>query len=259
MPESGWDEPVLAIRDLAVQLPEGADRRLAVDGASLELHRGETVCVVGESGSGKSVTAAAIMGLLPKGQLTVARGSIHLEGEDLTRATSARLRALRGARMAMVFQEPMTALNPMMSCGRQIDEVLRAHTRQGAAERRRRVLDVMGEVRLPEPEALYHAYPHQISGGQRQRVMIAMALVLEPVLLIADEPTTALDVTTQAQILHLIRELQQQHGTGVLFITHDLSSRSAIRPDASRHGASTCAASSAGRTSGRTSPRCRAH
>jgi peptide/nickel transport system ATP-binding protein len=221
MPEAGQGEPVLAIRDLAVALPEGADRRLAVDGASLELHRGETVCVVGESGSGKSVTAAAIMGLLPKGQLAVTRGSIHLEGEDVTRATGARLRALRGARMAMVFQEPMTALNPMMSCGRQIDEVLHAHTRQGAAERRRRVLDVMGEVRLPEPEALYHAYPHQISGGQRQRVMIAMALVLEPVLLIADEPTTALDVTTQAQILHLIRELQKQHGTGVLFITHD--------------------------------------
>jgi peptide/nickel transport system ATP-binding protein len=177
---------------------------------------------VGESGSGKSVTAAAIMGLLPKGQLTVARGSIHLEGEDLTRATSARLRALRGARMAMVFQEPMTALNPMMSCGRQIDEVLRAHTRQGAAERRRRVLEVMGEVRLPEPEALYHAYPHQISGGQRQRVMIAMALVLEPVLLIADEAVSALDVSVQAQVLRLLDEVRERLNLALLFITHDL-------------------------------------
>jgi peptide/nickel transport system ATP-binding protein len=221
MAGAGRGEPVLVVEDLAVRLPEGADRRFAVDGASLEVCRGETLCVVGESGSGKSVTAAAIMGLLPRGQLTLARGTIRLEDEELTRATGARLRALRGARMGMVFQEPMTALNPMMYCGRQIDEVLRTHTRLGLAERRNRVLGVMSEVRLPEPERLYHTYPHEISGGQRQRVMIAMALVLEPVLLIADEPTTALDVTTQAQILRLIRELQERHGTGVLFITHD--------------------------------------
>jgi len=214
--------PALAVRGLTVALPEGADRPHAVDGVDLEVGRGEILCVVGESGSGKSVTAAAIMGLLPRRQLTLAAGSIRLEGEELTRATRARLRALRGARMGMVFQEPMTALNPVMRCGRQIDEVLRAHRGDlGPAERRERVLGVMREVRLPEPERLYDAYPHEVSGGQRQRVMIATALVLEPVLLIADEPTTALDVTTQAQILHLVRELQRKRGTGVLFITHD--------------------------------------
>jgi peptide/nickel transport system ATP-binding protein len=214
--------PVLAVRDLTVVLPKGADRPHAVEGLDLDVGRGEILCVVGESGSGKSVTAAAVMGLLPPRQLTLTAGSIRLEGEELTRAPAARLRSLRGARMAMVFQEPMTALNPVMRCGRQIEEVLGAHRRDlSPAGRRERVLSVMREVRLPEPERLYDAYPHEISGGQRQRVMIATALVLEPALLIADEPTTALDVTTQAQILRLIRDLQRDRGTGVLFITHD--------------------------------------
>ena len=161
------------------------------------------------------------MGLLPKGQLRPVAGRILLEGEDLLRLSGTRLRALRGTRMAMIFQEPMTALNPVMSCGAQIDEVLATHTRLDPPARRQRILEVMAEVQLPDPEAMIHAYPHQLSGGQRQRIMIAMALVMEPALLIADEPTTALDVTTQAQILHLIRELQRQHATAVLFITHD--------------------------------------
>jgi len=212
--------PVLDIRDLAVALPPGADRALAVDGVSLTVDRGEIVCLVGESGSGKSVIAHAVMGLLPKG-LAAVRGGICLTGEHLLGAGEARLRELRCTRMSMIFQEPMTALNPVMRCGDQIDEVLATHTDLPARARREKVLDIVRAVQLADPERMIASYPHQLSGGQRQRIMIAMALVLEPALLIADEPTTALDVTTQAQILALIRELQRAHGTGVLFITHD--------------------------------------
>jgi peptide/nickel transport system ATP-binding protein len=161
------------------------------------------------------------MGLLPKGQLDPVAGRVVLEGEDLLQATDGRLRDLRCTRMSMVFQEPMTALNPVMTCGAQIEEVLRTHTDLDPAARTERVLTIMRDVRLPDPELLLHAYPHQLSGGQRQRIMIAIALVLEPALLIADEPTTALDVTTQAQILELIKDIQREHGTAVLFITHD--------------------------------------
>jgi peptide/nickel transport system ATP-binding protein len=175
---------------------------------------------VGESGSGKSVIAQSVMGLLPR-SLPVQAGRILLQGEDITHAPLARLRELRATRMSMIFQEPMTALNPVMTCGDQIDEVLREHTTLNAAERREKVLSIVSEVLLPDPERIVASYPHQLSGGQRQRIMIAMALVLDPVLLIADEPTTALDVTTQAQILKLILDLQARHGTGVLFITHD--------------------------------------
>ena len=212
--------PVLDIRGLTVALPPGADRASAVEGVSLTVNRGEIVCIVGESGSGKSVTAFSIMGLLPKA-LKPKGGAILLEGEDVLAATPQRLRDLRGTRMAMIFQEPMTALNPVLTIGDQIDEVLRIHTQLGAAERKTKVIGTMEAMRLPDPESLYGAYPHQISGGQRQRIMIAAALVLDPALLIADEPTTALDVTTQAQILRLIKELQLRRGTGVLFITHD--------------------------------------
>ena len=212
-------EAVLAIEHLSVSLPRGADRAHAVKDVSLEVRRGEVVCIVGESGSGKSVTASAVMGLLPKGQLAVTAGSVRLVGEDITRASRARLRALRGSRMSMIFQEPMTALNPVHPVGRQIEEVLRCHRWKGDAKKR--VLDLMADAHLPDPGKIYHAYPHQLSGGQRQRVMIAMALILEPALLIADEPTTALDVTTQAQILSLLKDLRTEHGTGVLFITHD--------------------------------------
>jgi peptide/nickel transport system ATP-binding protein len=211
--------PVLSIEGLSVALPHGADRAFAVENLSLAVEPGETVCIVGESGSGKSVTAAAVMGLLPEGQLRVTAGTIRLGGEDVTRISRRRLRQLRGSRMAMIFQEPMTALNPVHPVGAQIEEVLRCHAWRGDA--RRRVLDLMADVRLPDPAKLYRAYPHTLSGGQRQRVMIAMALALEPVLLIADEPTTALDVTTQAQILDLLAELRRDRGTGVLFITHD--------------------------------------
>jgi peptide/nickel transport system ATP-binding protein len=211
---------VLAVRGLTVGLPPGAERAHAVRGIDLAVDAGEIVCLVGESGSGKSVIAHTTMGLLPRG-LAATAGEILLAGENVLTAGEARLRALRCTRMAMIFQEPMTALNPVMRCGDQIDEVLAAHTRLPAAARRAKVLDIVRAVGLPDPVRMIASYPHQLSGGQRQRVMIAMALVLKPALLIADEPTTALDVTTQAQILALIRELMRAHGTGVLFITHD--------------------------------------
>ena len=212
---------VLDIRGLSVALPRGADRRYAVEGVSLTVRSREILCLVGESGSGKSVTAHSIMGLLPKGQLEPTAGQILLSGENLLQASDDRLRALRCTRMSMIFQEPMTALNPVMTCGAQIDEVLRTHTDLDAGVRAERILAIMRDVRLPDSELMLDAYPHQLSGGQRQRIMIAMALVLEPALLIADEPTTALDVTTQAQILQLIKDIQRAHGTAVLFITHD--------------------------------------
>jgi peptide/nickel transport system ATP-binding protein len=211
---------VLRVSNLGITLPSGGDRPKAVDGVSFEIAKNEIVCLVGESGSGKSVIAQAIMGLLPK-TLRVSAGTIALEGEDLTACGAARLRKLRGARMAMIFQEPMTALNPVMSCGAQIDEVFRFHTDFSSAARTEKAKALLREVSLAEPERILASYPHQLSGGQRQRVMIAMALALEPALLIADEPTTALDVTTQAQILKLVLELQRKHGMAVLFITHD--------------------------------------
>jgi len=210
----------LEVKHLTVKLPVGGDRPEAVSDVSFEVQKEEILCLVGESGSGKSVIAQAIMGLLPK-TLAVAGGTILLENEDLTAAGEARIRQLRGARMSMIFQEPMTALNPVMRCGAQIDEVLSIHTKLTESERRARILNLLREVALPDPERILASYPHQLSGGQRQRIMIAMALALEPALLIADEPTTALDVTTQAQILRLIIELQKKHGMGVLFITHD--------------------------------------
>ncbi len=210
----------LEVRDLAIALPAGAERAHAVSGVSFGVAPREILCLVGESGSGKSMIAHAVMGILPKG-LSVSSGSIRLEGEELRGASEARLRELRGARMAMVFQEPMTALNPVMRCGEQIDEVLRFHTTLSAGARKKKAESLLREVALPDAARILGAYPHQLSGGQRQRIMIAMALALEPALLIADEPTTALDVTTQAQILKLIAELQKKHGMGVLFITHD--------------------------------------
>jgi peptide/nickel transport system ATP-binding protein len=213
--------PILQINGLTVRLPAGADRENAIEDISLYLQPGETLCLVGESGSGKSVTAHAVMGLLPRKQLVAVAGNVLLQGEDLLKATPQRLRDLRGVGMAMIFQEPMTALNPVVPVGKQIEEMVRTHTRLSARDRVRKVIDLMTLVHMPEPKRLRRSYPHQISGGQRQRVMIAMALALDPPLLIADEPTTALDVTTQAQILKLIKELQAQHGTGVLFITHD--------------------------------------
>lgn len=213
--------PALAISNLTVEVGQGKTRRPVIEHISFEVYPGETLCVVGESGSGKSVTSLAAMGLLPKGVLTASSGSIMLGEDEVLRASPERLRALRASRIAMVFQEPMTALNPVQKVGHQIDEVLRLHCRMSTTERRKQILTMLESVHLPDIERVYHSYPHQLSGGQRQRIVIAMALILKPQVLIADEPTTALDVTTQKQILMLIRELQEKQRTAVLFITHD--------------------------------------
>ncbi len=218
---TGMTEPVLSVRNLTVRLPRGADRENAIEGISFDIGPREIVCIVGESGSGKSVTAQAVMGLLPKRDLVVTGGETLLQGEDTAKSTINRLRELRGTRMGMIFQEPMTALNPVQRVGQQIAEVLEIHTKLPGAEQRLRVLEMMRSVQLPDPDQMIDAYPHQLSGGQRQRIMIATALILDPALLIADEPTTALDVTTQAQILKLIKEMQVRRNTGVMFITHD--------------------------------------
>jgi peptide/nickel transport system ATP-binding protein len=214
-------DTILDIRDLTVDLPPWADRPQAVSQVSLALHRNEILCVVGESGSGKSVLARAIMGLLPAPHLRASAGSIRLEGEDLLQAAPARMREIRCSRISMIFQEPMTALNPVKTIGAQIDEVLALHTALPPRARMERIVAMLESVRLSDPQRLVRAYPHQISGGQRQRAMIAMALILQPPVVIADEPTTALDVTTQSGILALIREIQVSRQMGLMFITHD--------------------------------------
>ncbi|WP_330647058.1 ABC transporter ATP-binding protein (plasmid) [Thioclava litoralis] len=220
MRDATMTKPAVRIEGLKIALPEGADRLYAVDRVSFDLWPGKILCVVGESGSGKSMSANALMGLLPEG-LMVNDGRIRLGEEDLVGLSDAQMRALRGKRVAMIFQEPMSALNPLMRIEDQIAEVFEAHGLLRPAERRARALDLLTEVGLPDPKRAARAYPHQLSGGQRQRVVIAMALALEPEVLVADEPTTALDVTTQAQILELIRNLQQSRNMAVMFITHD--------------------------------------
>src|ERR1700742_5245275 len=229
---------VLDIDNLVVGLGRNSRNARVIDGVSLQVREAETLCLVGESGSGKSVTSLTVMGLLQKGSLVPSGGRIKLVGEEILGLSDRRLRQLRTTRMAMIFQEPMTALNPVVPVGQQIDEVLRTHTDLDARARRTRILDMMEQGRLPQIERIFASYPHRLSGGQRQRIMIAMALVLEPKLLTADEPTTALDVTTQKQILTLIRDLQRDHGTAVLFITHDMGvvAEIADRVAVMRHG-----------------------
>ncbi len=213
-------EVALAVRDLTVELPKGMERTHAIKDVSFDLHRGQILCVVGESGSGKSVTANTVMGLLPRA-MKVSGGSIMLEEREIVGMGAEALRGLRGRVMSMIFQDPLSALNPLMTVGAQIDEAMTAHGVGTQVSRRERAIELLTEVGLPEPELMYRQYPFRLSGGQRQRVMIAMALALEPTILIADEPTTALDVTTQAQILKLIRDIQRRKGMSVMFITHD--------------------------------------
>ncbi|ETR76248.1 ABC transporter ATP-binding protein [Afipia sp. P52-10] len=211
---------LLSIDRLSVALPAGSDRPYAIENVSLSLARGETVCVVGESGSGKSVLAQATMGLLPD-NLPIATGRIVFDGKELTGLSEREYRNVRGVQIGMIFQEPMTSLNPVLTIGAQIDGALAAHGTLSSAQRQARGLDLLKMMRLPSPDTIGRRYVHELSGGQRQRVMIAMALANNPKLLIADEPTTALDVTTQKEILALLATLRRELDLAVLFITHD--------------------------------------
>jgi peptide/nickel transport system ATP-binding protein len=214
--------PVLSVRNLRTEVatPEGS--RAVVDDLSFDLAPGETLCIAGESGSGKSMTALSIMRLLPEPNARIGGGAVLLGGRDLAGLSEPEMRKVRGGDIAMIFQEPMTSLNPVLSIGRQLTEAIRAHREIGKAEARRAALNALTAVRITEPERRLKQYPHELSGGMRQRVMIAMALAGRPKVLIADEPTTALDVTVQAQILDLIRALKQDFGTAVILITHDM-------------------------------------
>ena len=213
-------DAILSLERLSVRLPAGADRPHALSEVSLTISSNEILCIVGESGSGKSVMANAIMRLLP-GEVAIDGGRVMFEGGDVAAATTAEMRKVRGAGIAMIFQEPMTALNPLRTIGDQIAEMFSIHTDLSTGQIHEKVLALLADVHIPDPKVAAKAYPHELSGGQRQRAMIAMALALDPRVLIADEPTTALDVTTQAQILKLIRDLQRRRNTAVLFITHD--------------------------------------
>jgi peptide/nickel transport system ATP-binding protein len=218
---SARGDALLELRKLSVSFATDDGVVQAVDGVDLSLQRGRTLGVVGESGCGKSVTSLAIMGLLPRENSMVA-GEVRFEGRDLLKAPSGEMRDLRGRRLAMIFQEPMTSLNPAYTIGDQIVEAIQRHQGVGAAAARQRAIDMLTLVRIPSPDKRIDEYPHKLSGGMRQRAMIAMALACGPDLLIADEPTTALDVTIQAQILDLMRKLRRDTGTAIILITHDL-------------------------------------
>ncbi len=215
-------EPVLEVEDLVVAFDTDEGELRAVDGVSFVVQKGRTLGIVGESGSGKSVTALAILGLLPEPQGRIVRGRVALDGQDIARADERALQKIRGRRIAMIFQEPMTALDPLMRVGEQIAEGLRHHFGLSRAVAREKAIALLGKVGIPAPAERVDAYPHELSGGMRQRVMIASAIACEPSVLLADEPTTALDVTIQAQILALIDDLRRELGTSVVLITHDL-------------------------------------
>ncbi|MBO9192612.1 ABC transporter ATP-binding protein [Rhizobium sp. 16-449-1b] len=215
-------EPLLSVRNLSVAFHQGGATSVAVDGISFDVNKGEVVALVGESGSGKSVSANSILRLLPYPSASHPSGEILFKGKDLLKASDKVLREVRGNDITMIFQEPMTSLNPLHNIEKQIAEILELHQGIKGQAARTRVLELLNQVGIREPEKRLKAYPHELSGGQRQRVMIAMALANRPELLIADEPTTALDVTVQAQILELLRQLKGQHGMSMLFITHDL-------------------------------------
>jgi peptide/nickel transport system ATP-binding protein len=214
--------PLLSVKNLVTEFDTDEGRVRAVDDLSFDVQPGETVGIVGESGCGKSVTALSIMRLLPQPMGQIASGQVIFQGQDLTQLTLPQMQKIRGARIGMVFQEPMTALNPVHTIGRQLTEVLLLHQDISSAAAIKAGVEILDKVGIPSPDVRMTEYPHQLSGGMRQRVVIAMALACKPALLIADEPTTALDVTIQAQILELIRELQSDMGMAVIMITHDL-------------------------------------
>ncbi|ASP37037.1 ABC transporter ATP-binding protein [Labrenzia sp. VG12] len=215
-------DPLLSVQDLSVAFAQGDKKNLAVDRISFEINKGETVALVGESGSGKSVSALSVLKLLPYPAASHPSGRILMNGKDLLTVSDNEMRKVRGNDVSMIFQEPMTSLNPLHVVEKQISEILTIHRGMGESQARERVLELLNQVGIRDPEKRLKSYPHQLSGGQRQRVMIAMALANQPDLLIADEPTTALDVTVQAQILELLKVLQKQQGMAMLFITHDL-------------------------------------
>ena len=215
-------KPVLDVRDLCTSFTSAAGTARAVDGVSFGIAAGEMVALVGESGCGKSAIALSVMRLLPENG-RIERGAVFFEGQNLLTADSRTLRDLRGRRLSLIFQEPAAALNPVRTVGDQLSEILRVHGERSSSVARTRSLAMLARTGLPDPEHSARCYPHQLSGGMRQRVLIAMALLLEPALVIADEPTTALDTSIQAQILELLRSLQRETGTAVLLITHDLS------------------------------------
>ena len=216
--------PLLEVRDLRLEFNSRRGKALVLGGVDFELCAGETLCVVGESGCGKSMTALALLRLIPTPPGRISGGRILFHGEDLVCASTQRMREGRGNRISMIFQEPMTSLNPVLTVGDQIRESLRLHGGLDARAARARAVEMLQQVGIPAPERRVDEYPHQFSGGMRQRVMIAMALACRPDILIADEPTTALDVTVQAQIFDLLRDLQRERGTAILLITHDMGS-----------------------------------
>lgn len=215
-------DPLLSVDNLHVHFKTDAGTVRAVDGVSFTIDRGETLGIVGESGSGKSVSTMALMGLIPQPPGKIVAGSAVFDGHDLLRLPERKLRRIRGEKIAMIFQDPLTSLNPLLSVDEQLTEVTRLHRGWSHRKAREHALDLMAQVGIPSPETRIDRFPHQFSGGMRQRIMIAMALSCEPALLIADEPTTALDVTIQAQILDLMKRLQRDHGTAIILITHDL-------------------------------------
>src|SRR5471030_1199474 len=224
-------EKLLTVRDLSIAFGTGSREVLAVDRVSFDIDKGETVALVGESGSGKSVTALSVMKLLPYPSARHPSGSIVFKGQELLTMSERDIRKVRGNDITIIFQEPMTSLNPLHTIEKQIDEILSLHQGLTGKAARARILELLTQVGIPDPAGRLKSYPHQMSGGQRQRVMIAMALANEPDLLIADEPTTALDVTVQAQILALLKDLQAKLGLSLLFITHDLGIVRSIADD----------------------------
>lgn len=215
-------DAILEVKDLKIQFKRGKDTVQPIRGVNFSLRKGETLGVVGESGSGKSVTSLAVMGLLPEKTSEIVSGAILFEGTDLTKLKDKQYRKLRGNEMTMIFQEPMTSLNPVFTIGEQLSEPLKQHRNMSNKEMKEAIIEVLNQVGIPRVEQIINEYPHQLSGGMRQRVMISLALLGQPKLMIADEPTTALDVTIQAQILQLMKDIKKQNDMSLLLITHDL-------------------------------------
>ncbi|MEO6348421.1 MAG: ABC transporter ATP-binding protein, partial [Aquaticitalea sp.] len=215
--------PILQVEDLSISfLSDGIEKEI-IHNISFQLYKNEILGIVGESGSGKSVSTLAILGLLPKRISKITSGTIQFEGKDLIQLETKEFQKIRGNKISMIFQEPMSSLNPSMRCGKQVEEILLHHTNCSNKEARSETLTLFEKVKLPLPERVYNAYPHEISGGQKQRVMIAMAIACKPNILIADEPTTALDVTVQKDIILLLKQLQSEEGMSIIFISHDLA------------------------------------